>query len=189
MALATLARFGMLLAALPALLLSQKINIEFDDSADFAQYRTFMIRPGQLHSKSPSLNSDLIRKQIDSELRKRLQAKGLAEVFEAPDLNVRYSLGSANRREVEAYPAGWRGLGTRRVAFHYTEGTLVLDLRDAKKRELVWRAIAVEDKSDPMKLQQHLDEMILKPSINIRPRRNNGSAQELVAVPELLIFG
>lgn len=146
----------------PALVLAQKVTIEFDQSKDFSQYKTYMIRSGQLHSKNPSLNSDLVRKQIDNAIRKRLSEKGLSEVESKPDLNVFYTLGSARRRELETYPAGWRGYGTRVVAIHYTEGTLVLDLRDTKVRELVWRAIAIEDKSDPMKIQGKLDDMVKK---------------------------
>ena len=43
--------------------------------------------------------------------------------------NVRYTLGAVRRAELERYPAGWRGLGTRVVRVPYTEGTLVIDLR------------------------------------------------------------
>ena len=83
-------------------------------------------------------------------------------VPEKADLNVRYRLGSARRTEVETYPAGWRGWGVRRVRVPYTEGTLVIDLRDPGSRSLVWRAIATEEKSDPAKIESKLDEMVKK---------------------------
>lgn len=152
----------LLLLAFPVLAVAQKVTIEFDESSDFTQYKTFAIRQGQLHSNNPTLNNDLVKKKIEAEIRRRLAEKGLAETETKPDLNVRYSLGSARRREVEAYPAGWRGLGTRRVVTRYTEGTLVVDLRDTKKQALVWRAVAVEDKSDPSKISEHLDDMVRK---------------------------
>jgi hypothetical protein len=44
----------------------------------------------------------------------------------------------------------------------YAEGTLVIDLRDAEKRELAWRAIAVERESNPSKIEDRLDEMVKK---------------------------
>ena len=162
---------GLLILASPSLVSAQKITIEFDESKDFTQYKTFRILDGQLHSKNPSLNNDLVRKKIEGEIRRRLTEKGLTEVTGPHDLNVRYSLGSANKREVETYPAGWRGLARRRVAVHYNEGTLVFDLRDAKSRELVWRAIAVEDKSDPNKLSERLDEMIKKSADKYPPKK------------------
>ncbi len=154
-------RLGLLLALTPALF-AQKINIEFDDKAPFSDYRTFAIRDGRLNSKNPTLNSELTKKKIENELRRRLTERGLVENDRNADLNVRYTLGSARKVEVDRYPAGWRGLGTRVVRVPYAEGTLVIDLRDSHKRELVWRAVAVEEKSDAMKLQGRLDEMVRK---------------------------
>jgi len=161
----------LLLALLPTGAAAQKVTVEFDESADFAQYKTFAIRQGQLNSKNPALNNDLVRKRIDAEIRRRLTEKGLMEVETRPDLNVRYTLGAARRREVEAYPAGWRGWGTRRVVIPYTEGTLVLDLRDPKKQALVWRAVAVEEKSDPQKIEDNLDNMVRKSIEKYPPKK------------------
>ena len=146
----------------PVCALAQKINIEFDQAVDFSRFKTFAIRDGKIHSNQPSLNSELVKKHIERQIEKNLMARGLTEVSGTADLNVRYSLGSAGKREVETYPAGWRGWGARRVAVHYTEGTLVLDLRDPATRSLVWRGIAVEDKSDPMKLEGRIDAMVKK---------------------------
>lgn len=164
-----------LLMLLPLLvagqIFAQKVDIEFDESADFSRYKTFAIQEGQLNAKAPALNSELTRKKIDNEIRKRLIEKGLMEVSAKPDLNVRFTLGAARRSEVEAYPAGWRGLGTRRVRVAYTEGTLVINLRDTSKRELVWRAIAVEDKSDPAKISEHLDDMVKKSIEKYPPKK------------------
>ena len=141
---------------------AQKITIEFDQSIDFSKYKTFAIRAGQLTSKNPALNSELVRKRIDADIERYLRAKGLAMVSGPSDLNVRYRLGSARKTEVEAYPAGWRGLGTRIVRVPYAEGTLVIDLRDPSTRSLVWRTIASEEKSDATKIEGKLDDMVKK---------------------------
>ena len=151
-----------LLALAPAALWAQKVTVEFDQAANFGQYKTFAIRQGQLNSKNAALNSDLVRRNLETEIRKRLTEKGLTETQTQPDLNVRYTLGSARRREVEAYPAGWRGLGTRILRVPYTEGTLVIDLRDRLKQALVWRAIAVEEKADALKVEGKLQDMVKK---------------------------
>ena len=161
----------LLAAFFPVMAAAQKVTVEFDESVDFSHFKTFAIREGRLNSKNPTLNSDLVRKKIDGEIRRRLTERGLEETDTRPDLNVRYSLGSARRNEVEAYPAGWRGLGTRRVRVQYTEGTLVIDLRDPKKQELVWRAVAVEEKSDPSKLQGRLDDMVRKSIEKYPPKK------------------
>jgi hypothetical protein len=141
---------------------AQKITVEFDAAVDFTRFHTFAIRDGQLNSKNPALNSELIKKRIDADIGRALTAKGLEPGSGRTDLNVRYRLGSARRQELETYPAGWRGLGTRVVRVPYTEGTLVLDLRDPFTRSLVWRGIAREEKSDAEKIEGKLDDMVRK---------------------------
>src|SRR5580658_10005131 len=94
---------------------AQKITIEFDQAADFSKYKTFAIRDGQLNSKNPALNSELVKKQIDADIERYLAARGLELVGGRSDLNVRYRFGSARKVELEEYPAGWRGWGTRVV--------------------------------------------------------------------------
>ena len=141
---------------------AQKVTIEFDQAADFSKYKTFAIRGGQLNSRNPVLNSELIRKQIDADIERDLTVRGLMKVTGPSNLNVRYVFGAARRMEVETYPAGWRGWGTRVVRVPHTEGTLVIDLRDPTTRSLVWRAIASENKSDAVKIENKLDDMVKK---------------------------
>ena len=162
----------LLLSALAAgRALAQKIDVEFDESAVFERYKTFHIVEGQLNAKAAALNSDLTRRKIENEIRKRLTEKGLTEVESKPDLNVRFTLGQARKTEVEAYPAGWRGLGTRRVRVAYTQGTLVINLRDTSRKELVWRSVAEEEKNDPMQIAQHLDDMVKKSIDKYPPKK------------------
>ena len=153
------------------LALAQKITMEFDQAANFGSYKTFAIREGNLNSKYPALNSDLVKKRIDADIVKYLTAKGLTEVSGKADLNVRYQFGAARRMEVERYPAGWWGLGTRVVKVPYSEGTLVIDLRDPTTRSLVWRAIASEEKSDPAKIEGKLDDMVKKAFEKYPPKK------------------
>jgi hypothetical protein len=153
----------LLLAVMVGSAFAQKIQIESDNDANFGKYKTFAIRDGELRSKEPSLNSDLVRKQIDESIKKYMQQKGLTFVAEGrADLNVRYTLGTPRKVEMEAYPTGWRGWGTKIVKVPYTEGTLVIDLRDPTTKSRVWRAIARDEQSDPSKIQPKLDKMVEK---------------------------
>ncbi len=152
--------------------LAQKVTVEFDQAADFSKYRTFAIRNGQLNSKNAALNSDLVKKQIETDIARDLSARGLMEVTSGPsDLNVRYTFGSARKVETEAYPAGWYGWGTRIVRVPYAEGTLVIDLRDPTTRSLVWRGISSEEKSDPSKIEGKLDKMVKKALDKYPPKK------------------
>lgn len=141
---------------------AQKVTVQFDDSRDFRQYKTFAIRGGQLNSKDPALNSELVKKRIEADIERALAAKGLTMVSGRSDLNVRYHFGAARRAHAETYPAGWRGLRTRVVRVPYAEGTLVIDLHDAGTRSLVWRGIASVEKRDAGKIESKLDDMVRK---------------------------
>jgi Domain of unknown function (DUF4136) len=153
-----------------ALAWAQKITVEFDQAADFSKYKTFAIRDGQLNSRNPALNSELVKKRIESDIARDLTARGLEITTGRSDLNVRYHFGSVRKAEIERYPAGWRGFGTRVVRVPYTEGSLVIDLRDPSTRSLVWRGIASEEKSDGAKIEGKLDDMVRKAIEKYPPR-------------------
>ena len=160
------------LAPLSTVAFAQKVNVEFDQSADFTHYKTFAIRRGELNSRNPALNSELVKKQIESDIARDLTSRGLSQVESGPaDLNVVYHFGSSRKTEVEAYPAGWRGWGTRYIRVPYAEGTLVIDLRDPSTHSLVWRGISSEEKNDPSKIAGKLDDMVKKSIEKYPPKK------------------
>jgi hypothetical protein len=161
------ALFGTLLCAQASF--AADVDVEFDESVNFANYKTFRIGIGDVNAKAPALNNDLVKKKIENELRVRLTAKKLTEVTGQADLAVRYSLGSAQRVEATAIPAGRLGRQRRIVRSKYTEGTLTIDL--LATRELVWRAIVTEDENDPAKVAGKLDEMVKKAIDKFPPKK------------------
>jgi hypothetical protein len=160
-----------LLLTLPVVLPAQKVTIEFDEAMEFSSLKSFTLQKGQLHSKNPSLNNDIVRKNLETAIRKRLTEKGLTEASTQADLSISYSLGSANRTETERYPARWGGRGGRRVTHRYTEGTLTIDMRDPRRQELVWRAVAVANEQDPSKISGKLDSMVKKSFDKYPPKK------------------
>jgi uncharacterized protein DUF4136 len=150
---------------------AQKVTMEFDQDADFSQFKTFTMKESHLNSKDPALNSDLVKQQIDDDIEQALTAKGLLEVPKGADLNVMYRLGAAKKTQVETYPTGWWGMGTRVVRVPYAEGTLVIDLRDAQRHALVWRAVSSVEKSDPSKIQGKLNDMVKKSFDKFPPKK------------------
>jgi len=159
-----------LLLTFAACLPAQKVIVEFDQAANFQRYHTFVLRDGVLNSRNPALNSELVRKKLDAAIVHYLTAKGLTEVLNSADLNVRYHLGSARKTQVDRYPAGWRGFGATTVRVPYTEGTLVIDLHERDTKSLVWRSIAHEDKSDPDKIVGKLEDMVKKSIAKYPPK-------------------
>ncbi|HLY17593.1 MAG TPA: DUF4136 domain-containing protein [Bryobacteraceae bacterium] len=142
---------------------AQKVHVEFDPGAQFARYHTFAIRGGQMNSRSPALSGELVKKRIEADIANNLTARGLAMAPNGPaDLNVHYTFGAARGVRPEAYPAGWRGWGTVVVREPFSEGTLVIDLRDPTTHSLVWRAISSVEKSNPVKVEGKIDDMVKK---------------------------
>jgi hypothetical protein len=142
---------------------AQKVHVEFDPAAPFLKYHTFAIRGGRMNSRNPVLNGELVKKRIEADIANYLTHRGLAIVPNGPaDLNVVYTFGAARRLETEAYPAGWRGWGTAIVRVPYAEGSLVIDLRDPTTHSLVWRAISSVEKSDALKVEGKIDDMVRK---------------------------
>jgi hypothetical protein len=149
---------------------AQKIDMQFDQSVDFSKYKTFAIRVTQLNSKNPALSGELVRKRISADIEKALSAKGLEFAGTGKsDLNIRYTFGAVRKAEIEAYPAGW--WGTRLVRVPYTEGTLVIDLRDPKTQSLVWRAIAQEEKDNATQVEAKIDNMVKKSFDKYPPKK------------------
>lgn len=152
---------------------AQKVDTEFDESADFSIYKTFAWRQGRINSRLPALDNTLVEKKIRSLIEAQLTAKGLREVElnDNPNLVATYILGAANRREVDTVPAGWRGLGRRRVVYRVTQGALTIDLRDRSRRELVWRSICTDTASDPGKFEKRLDSDVKKAFEKFPPKK------------------
>jgi hypothetical protein len=152
---------GLLL--LPAVFADEH-NVDFDPQADFSLFRTFSLGRGTIKSNMPELNDELVKKKIDEAVRNELTKKGLIE--KAPgdrpmsDLLVTYHLGSANRREVQTWigPYG----GAHRSVYHFTQGTLVVDLLKRPSRELMWRGIYRDDEKKPAKLSSNLPKNVQK---------------------------
>jgi hypothetical protein len=149
-----------LLLASPVL--ADEKNIDFDAETDFAKFKTFSIRNGQITTQKPELRGPLVQSRIEAALRAQLKAKGLTETQNGGDLIVNYRLGAGDRREVQRVPAGRRGRLTRLDTYTYTEGTLLVDLTAAEPRGLVWRGVYRDDESNAGKLSDKLPDDIKK---------------------------
>jgi uncharacterized protein DUF4136 len=126
--------------------LAQKVNVDSDARANFAQYRTYMWTAG-----TPSPNP-LGQQRIEEAVNGQLAAKGLTRVTEDPDVFVATHMTTQNQKElvVDGFGGGpfWGGgYGTAKVK-NYTQGTLVVDLYDGHTKQLVWRGSGTDTASD-----------------------------------------
>ena len=150
---------------------AQKVTAEFDESVNFAQFKTFAIRVSDVVSPSPALNSELTRKRIVTELERALVAKGLTRTTGRADLDVSFSLGADPGTKGVRRLVTPRGGRARTVQVPNMQGTLIIDMQDPTTRELVWRGVAMEDERDPVKLASKLDDMVKKTVARYPPKK------------------
>jgi len=143
----------LLVAALPAM---AKVEIDFNPSLDFSQFKTYAYIGGVEHLVMLQLNPELINDRVHRAVQRELTKKGLREVqaTENPDLVVRYWANSQVQVNVAATgnwgPYGpylgtyWGFLYDTMSASSTREGMLVLDLIDAKNKDLAWRLYLVQ---------------------------------------------
>ncbi len=139
------------LRLLPILLLvltscsSVRTASDFDKNVDFTQYKTFAFFKTGIDKVEVS---DLDKKRILRAIEDELVAKGFTK-SENPDLLVNIFTKAREQVDVNQFNSGWGYgwgygwnpymWGGRTTVSSYTEGTLFIDLIDAKKKELIWQ--------------------------------------------------
>lgn len=131
------------------------IQSDFDHSANFASFRTF----GYASPLGTDVDgySPVVTQSLKSATRRELEARGYRYADSDPDLLVNFSARLAKVGGSDLVGTQHVGYyGYRRVAVYkawpsyaygdgdkYTEGTLNIDLVDAKLKQLVWEGVAV----------------------------------------------
>ena len=161
-----IARVALLLAAtvLPATALAQQVNYDFDRDVDFSKYKTFA------YKVCMRIENPLVDKRIVTALENTLAREGLTKSEGDADVNVTYHSSTTEDIAIDTitwgygYGPGWRwghggygyggyGYGggpvsTTTTFRKYTRGTLVIDIWDARTKQLVWRGTASDSVSD-----------------------------------------
>lgn len=138
-----------LIALLVSSCSSVKVATDYDTKADFNQYKTFAFYKTGIDKAAVS---ELDKKRIMRAIESELVAKGMTKSSN-PDVLVSMFTKSRERVNVRdnsfrygfGYGWGWNPWmwnGADRLdVSQYTEGTLFLDIIDAKKKQLVWQGI------------------------------------------------
>jgi len=130
-----------------------KVITDFDPSAEFSAFRTFAFTGLTARGDEVGvLDNSLLRKRIEAMVDRQLTAKGLRQVgVEDPsDLLVYLFVGVKDKQRIESTGMAGVGFGGRGrgagfsgggvTTYEYEEGTLIVDLTESSKKELVWRA-------------------------------------------------
>jgi hypothetical protein len=159
--------------SIPALAIAQKVTYDYDKSANFTQFKTYMLKDGT------KVGNPLVDDRITASLRSELAAKGLTEAADA-DVAVVYHVAFDKQKDISAWTTGrgpyrWGGWGTADVRVNdILVGTLVIDVADVKKGELVWRGIGVKEvdpQAKPDKRDKNIQQAVQKIMRNYPPPR------------------
>jgi hypothetical protein len=162
-----------LVAAIAHPALAAKVNTDFDATADFSQYRTYVWGEG-----NPARNP-LIAQRIVEGIEARLAAKGLqkASTEAEADLIVVYQTATDTKTQINTYSTGhwggWRwGMGTTQATVREIPvGQLIVDMADVKAQRFVWRGTASGTVSDnPDKMTKTLNKALDKMFDNYPPK-------------------
>jgi len=129
---------------------------DFDQSANFSGYHTFAWMPRERYGSS----NPLVVQRAQDAIQAELVHKGFSHVGDsaAADFVVDFTIGARERMDVHAYPApyggwyggypGWWGYpywGTELDVRQYREGTLSIDVFDARSHRPVWHGWAKKE--------------------------------------------
>ena len=150
-----------------------RITTDYAASANFTEYKTYQFRVDDL-----KLN-DLDKDRVLNEIAKNLQNKGLT-ASTSPDLIVNLKASHKRIEDTRVDPAfgmwgwgrpfGW-GFGMSRAwTTDYNQGSLMIDLVDAKTNKLVWQGAGAGINVDsPKSKQRQIPEIVAEILANYPP--------------------
>jgi hypothetical protein len=151
-----------------------KSNVDLNPNLDFTKYKTFTFIDGVEHLAMKQLNPHELRDIIHDSVSRALTQRGLREVRrdQNPDLVVRY-LAESNGQLNYAGGDNWGGYDkftgdwwSTAYTLWYTSttrnGSLLIDLIDANRRDLAWRLFIQQQILNVDKLPQKIDQEIAK---------------------------
>ena len=129
-----------------------KVSSDYDRSADFTAYKTFSMYDLKTSGSVSQLNRGRIEKYIKAEMAKR----GFKETTANPDLMVNALTVVKDKRSLVAnsnyynYYGFYRPYGvwgpssasTTISTYEYKDGSLVIDVVDAKTKKMIWEGTA-----------------------------------------------
>ncbi len=139
---------------------------DFAPGLDLQPYRTFDWGGGDtLPAGDPRLdNNPFFDARVRAAVERELAAKGISRTSSSPDLLIHYHASVRQRMdvirsdEVRGYTFG--GVNTSEKVLAYDEGTLILDVAEAKAKRILWRGWVQTDVDGLMSDQREMEKRI-----------------------------
>lgn len=150
-------------------------------------------RDGRRSPDDPMLVSSISNRILHADLEQAFRSRGYTLDPRNPDFNVAYYASAREKLDVTMWNYGysprWGGWGRRPayMARPFTEGTLIVDVVDAKTSELLWRGRATAEVSDdPIEFQKDL-RAVAQEIVKKFPATSASIAARSEAAPRALI--
>ena len=124
---------------------SVKVYSDYDKQVDFTPYKTYAFHKNGIDKAEIS---DLDKKRILHAIDETMSAKGFTK-SDNPDLLISFFTKEREEVNVNQFNAGWGYgwgwgwnpflWGGNTMVTRHTEGSLYIDIIDAKKKELIWQ--------------------------------------------------
>ena len=144
---------------------AQKITTEAAPGTNLGIYKTFA------WLKQPNVADPILKQRIIDDINTQLTAKGYQLVADGGDLAIAAHLATQTEQTLntfyDGFGGGWRwggGFGSATTSVtSYQEGTLVVDLFDARTKQAIWRGTAEQTmSSNPQKQAEDMDKAAQK---------------------------
>jgi Domain of unknown function (DUF4136) len=120
------------------------VRTDQDPTADLTRYKTFAF--GEPAATDQAQYTDLLAARLKHATRTQLERAQYVYSERDPDLHVNLRLVVNEKVEIRSLPTarvGWRGWGNNSIeSFDYRQGTLAIDLVDAKRNAVLWHGVA-----------------------------------------------
>jgi hypothetical protein len=179
----TLLTLAMAIVLAPALAMAQKVSYDYDKTATFASFKTYA------HKDGTKVGQPLIDDRIVAAIDAEMALKGFTKSESNPDVFVVYHTAFDKEKDISTfssgygggyggygwrYGGGWAGGTTSTQVRDILIGTLVIDMADAKKNQVVWRGMGVKEvdtQAKPEKRDKSINSAMKKIFKNYPPKQ------------------
>ena len=157
--------------------IAQKVKVDFDKNTDFSKYKTIEFLGWQ--DDIDQLLNDFDKKRIRESFKSEFESRNLEKDDENPDMVFSLYLVVSQKTSTTGYTNYYGGYGggyhrggwgwgaghssTTYTENDYLEGTMVLDVYDAKSKDLIWQSVATGTVNEkPEKREKSIPKTIKK---------------------------
>ncbi len=164
----------------PVLAMAQDVTYDFNKTADFTKFKTYAMKPGT------PVGQQLIDDRLIAAIESQLAAKGFTKDDANPDVFVVYHVAFDKQKDISTFSSGYAGgygpygyrwgggMGTSTTQVRdILVGTLVIDMADAKAKQIVWRGMGtkeIDTTAKPDKRDKSINKAVEKIFKNYPPK-------------------